>query len=58
MLAIGTLDPTIQGICFLVAVVVFVMSAVLARSELWASLVAIGLAFASFVFMWNAFGAA
>lgn len=46
-----------QGILFLVAVVLFVIAAVLARPAVWACLVAGGLAFACFVFMWNAFAA-
>jgi hypothetical protein len=49
------MDPTLQGIFFLVAVVVFVVAAVLARPAIWACLVAAGLAFFAFVFMWNAF---
>lgn len=57
MLAISTMDPTVQGILFLVAVVLFVVAAVLARPAIWACLVAAGLAFATFVFMWNAFAA-
>lgn len=57
ILAMSTLDPTVQGILFLVAVVLFVIAAILARPALWACLVAGGLAFATFVFMWNAFAA-
>lgn len=58
MLALSAMDPTLQGIFFLIAVVVFVIAAVLARPAIWACLVAAGLAFFSFVFMWNAFAAA
>lgn len=57
ILALSTMDPTVQGIFFLVAVVLFVVAAVLARPAFWACLVAAGLAFATFVFMWNAFAA-
>jgi len=49
------MDPTVQGIFFLVAVVLFVVAAIFARPAVWACCVAAGLAFASFVFMWNAF---
>ena len=58
MLAVSAMDPTVQGIFFLVAVVLFVVAAVLARPAVWACLVAAGLAFACFVFMWNAFALA
>jgi hypothetical protein len=54
-LAISTMDPTVQGILFLIAVVLFVVAAVLARPAIWACLVAAGLAFFAFVFCWNAF---
>jgi hypothetical protein len=57
MLAISSMDPAIQGIFFLVAVVCFALAAIgfaLGRIEL----VAAGLAFFAFVFMWNAFAAA
>ncbi len=57
LLALSQMDPTVQGILFLVAVVLFVIAAVLARPAAWACLVAAGLAFATFVFMWNAFAA-
>lgn len=57
LLALSQMDPTMQGILFLVAVVLFVIAAVLARPAVWACLVAGGLAFACFVFMWNAFAA-
>jgi hypothetical protein len=58
MLAISSMDPTVQGIFFLIAVVLFVIAAVLARPAFWACLVAAGLAFATFVFCWNAFALA
>lgn len=58
ILALSAMDPTVQGIFFLVAVVLFVIAAVIARPAFWACLVAAGLAFFSFVFMWNAFAAA
>ncbi len=56
MLAISTMSPTVQGIFFLVAVVLFVLGATKfhAGKE---NLVAAGLAVFAFVFMWNAFAA-
>lgn len=53
--ALAALDPTLQGIFFLVAVVLFVVAAVIARPTFWATLIAAGLAFTVFVWMWNAF---
>jgi len=50
ILAIATMDPVIQGIFFLIAVVLFAVAAWLGKS-----LMAAGLAFFAFVFMWNAF---
>jgi len=44
MLAISSPDPLVAGLLFLVAVIVFVVAAVLARPALWACLVAVGLA--------------
>jgi hypothetical protein len=57
--ALSQMDPTVRGILFLVAVVLFVVAAVVAHSAgaFWATLVAAGLAFASFVWMWDAFSA-
>ena len=57
MLAIGTMDPTVAGILFLIAVVLFVVAGILAYATkaFWATLVAFGLAFAFFVFMWDRF---
>jgi hypothetical protein len=49
------MDPALQGVFFLIAVIVFIIAAVLARPALWACLVAIGLASATIVFCWNAF---
>ena len=49
-LALSAMDPTVQGSFFLVAVVLFTIEAVMTRA-----LVAAGLAFATFVFMWQAF---
>jgi hypothetical protein len=55
MLAMSVMDPTVKGIFFLIAVVCFVLSGVaLVRSER-VSLVAVGLAFFAFPFMWDAF---
>ncbi len=55
MLALAQLDPTVAGIFFLIAVVVFVIAAVLARPALWACLVGIGLACCAFVWMYDSF---
>ncbi len=57
IVALSTMDPTVAGILTLVAVVCFVIAAVLARPAIWACLVATGLAFAWFVVMWNWFAA-
>jgi hypothetical protein len=60
LLAITTLEPVVQGIFFLVAVVCFALAAFGGyRAYPWyGGLVALGLAFFAFVFMWNAFAAA
>lgn len=55
ILALDQMDPTVQGILFLVAVVFFLIAAYLYRPVLPAMLGAAGLAAAFFVFMWNAF---
>ncbi len=57
MFALSTMDPNVQGIFFLVAVVLFALGAasILPGKT---NLVAAGLAFFAFVFMWNAFAAA
>jgi hypothetical protein len=57
-LALTAMDPTVAGIFFLIAVVVFVVAAALARPAIWACLVALGLAFVAFVFMWDRFALA
>lgn len=58
LLALGTMDPTIQGIFFLVAVVLFVIAAFsYTVPAIKVNLIALGLAFFAFVFMWNAFAA-
>ena len=56
MLAISAMSPEIQGIFFLIAVAFFVLGAlsILPGKK---NLVAAGLAFFAFVFMWNAFAA-
>lgn len=54
--ALSSMDPTVQGILFLVAVVLFVIAALFVVPERY-NLVALGLAFFAFVFMWNAFAA-
>lgn len=56
LLAIEQMDPVVQGIFFLVAVVCFVIAAL--RWVAFPFLIAVGLAFFTAVFMWNAFAAA
>jgi hypothetical protein len=52
------MDPTVQGIFFLIAVVLFVLAAfTYIVPAVKVNLIALGLAFATFVFMWNAFAA-
>jgi hypothetical protein len=60
LLALEALDPVIQGIFFLIALVLFVIAAFSGwRTYPWyGGLVALGLAFFTFPFMWNAFAAA
>ena len=56
MFAIHTMSPNIQGVFFLVAVVLFLLGATkYAQSK--HNLMAAGLAVFAFVFMWNAFAA-
>lgn len=57
LLAISTMSPTVQGIFYLIAVVLFVLAA-LAVVAGRSNLVAAGLAFTVFVFCWQAFAAA
>ncbi len=57
ILGLQAMDPTVAGIFFLVAVVVFVIAALLARPALWAVLVGVGLACCAFVWMWDSFAA-
>lgn len=52
-LALSTLDPTVAGILFLIAVVLFVLAAVGITARL--NLIALGLAFCAFVWMWDSF---
>jgi len=56
MLAISALSPTVQGILFLIAVILFVLGStkILPGKD---NLVSAGLACFVFVFMWNAFAA-
>lgn len=58
ILALDQMDPTVQGILFLVAVVIFAVAALASERVRHVNLVAAGLAVFSFVFMWNAFAAA
>jgi len=57
MLAISAMSPEIQAIFFLIAFALFVLGT-LSIFPGKTNLVAAGLAFFSFVFMWNAFAAA
>jgi hypothetical protein len=56
MLAITTMDPTIQGLVFLAAVALFVLGA-FSFLPGKTNLMSAGLACFAFVFMWNAFAA-
>jgi len=56
MFAVATMDPTVQGIIFLIAVVFFALGAVSILPGK-TNAVAAGLACFAFVFMWNAFAA-
>jgi hypothetical protein len=60
LLALEAMEPVLQGIFFLVAVILFVIAAFSGyRAYPWhTGLVALGLAFFAFPFMWNAFAAA
>lgn len=58
MLALTAMDPTVAGLFFLIATIVFVIAAVLARPALWACLVGVGLACCALVWAWNAFASA
>lgn len=53
--ALSSMDPTVQGVLFLVAVVLFVLAAIGVSARV--NLVAAGLAFFAFVFAWQAFAA-
>jgi hypothetical protein len=55
LLALGLMDPTVRGIFMLVAVVLFVIAAFVPFPKV--QLVALGLAFFAFPFMWDAFAA-
>lgn len=57
MFAISTMSSSVQGIFFLIAVVLFV-AAGLSITPGKKNLIGFGLAFFVFVFMWNAFAAA
>ncbi len=57
MFAISAMSASVQGILFLIAVVLFV-AAGLSISPGKGNLMGLGLAFFAFVFMWNAFAAA
>lgn len=61
MLAISPLTPTVQAICWLVAMVLFIIAAFAVPTPnpagpLWqrVNLIALGLAFGAFVFFWTA----
>ena len=56
ILALEAMDPVVAGIFFLVAVVLFVLAAFNVAFRL--NLIALGLAFGFFVFMWDRFAAA
>jgi len=56
MLAMSPMDPTIQGLFFLAAVICFALSFI-AFSWGRYNLIGLGLALFAFPFMWNAFAA-
>lgn len=56
LFAISAMEPGLQGVLFLIAVVLFALGAFSIASRF--NLVAAGLAVFAFVFMWNAFAAA
>jgi hypothetical protein len=56
LFALSAMDPNVQGVFFLIAVALFILGALSFVPKL--NLVAAGLAFFAFVFMWNAFAAA
>ena len=55
LFAISAMDTDLQGVFFLIAVVLFALGALSIVPRF--NLVAAGLAFFAFVFMWNAFAA-
>lgn len=55
---LAVLNPTIQGIVFLIAVVFFGIAAWVSRATIWPALIAGGLALVTAVACWNAFAAA
>jgi asparagine N-glycosylation enzyme membrane subunit Stt3 len=59
MFAVDQMDPTVQGIFFLVAVILFAVAAIggALKSEVPGWFVAAGLACFGVPFMWNAFAA-
>jgi hypothetical protein len=56
ILAVSQMDPVVQGIFFLVALVLFALAAFLVAFDR-VNVVALGLAFFAVPFMWNAFAA-
>jgi hypothetical protein len=61
MLAVAQLTPTVQAICWFVAMLLFIIAAFIAWPQpnpgpTWrrVDLVALGLAFGAFVFFWSA----
>jgi hypothetical protein len=63
ILALSAMDATVQGIFYLIAVILFVIAALLVyaparEGRRVVDLVALGLAFAFFPAMWNSFAAA
>lgn len=56
MLALAAMDPTVQGIFFLVAVVFFVLAAINVAARI--NFIGAGLALCAAVWCWQAFAAA
>lgn len=57
MLAVSAMSPTVQFVFFLLAVICFVVAALALAAVERINLLALGLAFFAFVFMWNALAA-
>jgi len=59
MVAASQMSHSAQGICYLIALVAFIVAAVIAylNKAVWATFVAVGLVMFALVLMWNQFAA-